>query len=136
MTTTTPVTSAGSDEFWAEVRTGGIPLRRCAQCARTFVLPLPSCPFCSSQNPEVFSASGTGRLYSWVVVHHAFDPMFEADVPYVVAAVHLDEGARVFGRLEGVRLDDIESNMRLQRSAPSDDSGQLLVFRPQVEASS
>jgi uncharacterized OB-fold protein len=34
-----------------------------------------------------------------VVIHRALHPAFAGDVPYTVAAVDLDEGARVFGRL-------------------------------------
>jgi hypothetical protein len=31
-------------------------------------------------------------VYSWVVVHKAFDPVFANDVPYVILTVDLDEG--------------------------------------------
>jgi uncharacterized OB-fold protein len=46
-------------------------------------------------------ASGEGHVYSWVGVQRALTPRFEAEVPYTIATVELDEGARVFGRLEG-----------------------------------
>lgn len=45
--------------------------------------------------------SGRGRVYSWVGVQRALTPAFEADVPYTIATVELEEGARAFGRLEG-----------------------------------
>ena len=39
-------------------------------------------------------------VYSWVGVHRALDPAFADDVPYTVAAVDLDEGARVIVRID------------------------------------
>jgi uncharacterized OB-fold protein len=40
-------------------------------------------------------------VYSWVGVQRALTPDFEAEVPYTIATVELDEGARAFARLEG-----------------------------------
>jgi uncharacterized OB-fold protein len=40
-------------------------------------------------------------VYSWVGVQRALTPAFESEVPYTIATVDLDEGARAFGRLEG-----------------------------------
>jgi uncharacterized OB-fold protein len=48
----------------------------------------------------VVDAAGTGRVYSWVTVHRAFDDADVGEVPYIVAAVELDEGCRVFARLD------------------------------------
>lgn len=39
-------------------------------------------------------------MYSWIVVHRAFDPAFQGEVPYTLASVDLAEGGRVVGRLE------------------------------------
>jgi uncharacterized OB-fold protein len=40
-------------------------------------------------------------VYSWVGVQRALTPDFEGEVPYTIATVELDEGARAFGRLDG-----------------------------------
>jgi len=128
--TTVAGTDPESDAFWADVKSGGLPLRRCTCCTRTFVLPLPSCPYCAAEHPEVIQARGTGRLYSWVVVHHAFDRAFAADVPYVVAAVELDEGARVYARLEGMELDTLVADLPVERVAHVRADGPPLVFQP------
>jgi uncharacterized OB-fold protein len=130
MTTAVGGTGSDSEAFWADVEAGGLPLRRCRNCSRTFVLPLPSCPYCATEDPEVIQAKGAGSLYSWVVVHHAFDPAFAGDVPYVVAAVQLDEGARVYGRLQGIAFDAITPDLTVERVAPTDSKRPPLVFRP------
>ena len=52
-----------------------------------------------------------GTVYTETVVHMA-PPAFEKDVPYQVAIVALDDGERVTGRIDGVRVsidDRVES---------------------------
>lgn len=100
-------------EVWARIREGVLPLRRCHECGVTFVLPLPSCPGCAREDLTILSASGGASLYSWTVTHHAFDPDFGDDVPYVVGAATTDEGARVLARVEGIAPDDLAAGMRL-----------------------
>ena len=54
---------------------------------------------------EHVEAEGTGQLYSWVVMRRALDPAYADAVPYVVAAVELTEGARIFSRLVNIDID-------------------------------
>lgn len=61
---------------------------------------MPSCPWCGSEEWTAQEVSGTGVVYSWVVVHQALTPSFADEVPYVIATVALDVGCRMFGRLE------------------------------------
>jgi uncharacterized OB-fold protein len=73
---------------------------------------MPACPYCAAPGGEEFSASGDGSIYSWIVVHRAFDPAFEAEVPYTLATVELAEGCRVVGRLEGMQRPQFGSRVR------------------------
>lgn len=58
------------------------------------------CPYCAATASEVVESPGEGTVYSWVVVHRAFQPQFADDVPYTVATVELGEGPRLIGWLE------------------------------------
>ena len=75
-------------------------LERCDACGRHRVEPMPSCPWCGSTPTTAVDAAGTGRVYSWVTVHRALDDAHAVDVPYTIATVELDEGCRVFARLD------------------------------------
>jgi uncharacterized protein len=55
--------------------------------------PLPACRTCLSEEQEWVEAKGTGKLYSWTVVHRG-PGAFNDDVPYVIALVKLDEEPR------------------------------------------
>lgn len=101
-----PDADADSAWWWDSLSGGDLALPRCLTCERCFFPPMPGCPHCGSASVGRTAASGRGRLYSWVVIHHALDPAFAGDVPATVVAVDLEEGARVAGRAEpGVTLE-------------------------------
>ncbi|HEY0903022.1 MAG TPA: OB-fold domain-containing protein [Marmoricola sp.] len=123
-------TDPDADAFWGAVVDGRLQLRRCRDCGTCFVLPLPSCPACAGV-PELTMSQGRGSLYTWVVVRHAFGEEFEEAVPYVVGAVELDEGARVFGRVEGIDPDRVLPGVRLRATFPADGGRPPIVFVPE-----
>jgi uncharacterized OB-fold protein len=90
-----------SQRWWDELSHGRVVLLCCELCHRFHFPPMPSCPHCGSVSLSERASAGTGRVYSWIVVRRSLDPRFEADVPYTVLAVDLDEGVRMFGRLHG-----------------------------------
>lgn len=89
--------------YWDGLRRRVLLVQSCVDCRRVRFPPMPCCPFCSSPKFEVTHASGRGKVYSWIVVRRAFDATFIDQVPYVLATVDLDEGARLVGRIEGHR---------------------------------
>ncbi len=99
-----PLADEDSRWWWEGIAQQRLLLPRCTKCARYFFPPQPTCPYCGSSQWEPIEASGHGRVYSWVVVHVPLDPAFQRDVPYTIAAVELDEGPRVFGRVNDEAL--------------------------------
>ncbi|HEX4244939.1 MAG TPA: OB-fold domain-containing protein, partial [Acidimicrobiales bacterium] len=61
---------------------------------------LPRCPWCGGCQLVDAVVSGSGTVYSWVRVHRALSDAPVVDPPYVVATVELDDGCRMFGRIE------------------------------------
>ena len=96
-----PTPDPEAEPFWAALRNNEFRLPKCTGCKETFFPPMPRCPSCGSSSIEYVLASGKGTLYSWVVTHYPFHPSFRADLPFTVAVVDLDEGARMYARLEG-----------------------------------
>ncbi len=58
----------------------------------------------------------TGKLYSWVNVWRPGVSGFEAEIPYVVAIVEVDEVApiRFLGNVRGARSEDLAIGMPMQ----------------------
>jgi len=94
-----PDVDPDSAAWWRAVADGRFLLPFCAACERFNFPPGPQCDACGNGNVTLTDAPTGGRLYSWIVVHHAQDPAFVDDTPYTVVAVALDAGPRLFGRL-------------------------------------
>jgi uncharacterized OB-fold protein len=69
------------------------------------------CPACHSPEAVWTAVSGRGTVYTYSVVHRAPTPAYQADAPYVVAYVELDEGPRVPARLVDVDPADVTVDM-------------------------
>ena len=87
-----------SRPYWEGLSQGELRIQRCKNCAKSVFYPRALCPHCHSDQLEWIVASGKGTIYTYTVAHQAFGP-FAADVPFVVALVELEEGARMMSRI-------------------------------------
>jgi hypothetical protein len=72
---------------------------------------MPACPYCGISGGVEVVVPGSGTVYSWVGVQRPMTPAFAGEVPYVVAAVDLDGGGRVFARVSPV--EDVAIGMKV-----------------------
>ena len=81
-------------------------LFHCTACGKIYVARPAYCR-CGGQEFRRAEASGRGRVYSCTTLHAAAEP-FEKDLPFQLAIVELDEGARLTARIRGagVHVDD------------------------------
>lgn len=93
-----PVPTPETQHYWDGAKAGELRLQRCKDCSKTYFPPRPFCPECASRSVEVFTASGKGKLYSYIINHRPA-PGFEDDGPYAIAVVELDEGPRLMSNI-------------------------------------
>jgi uncharacterized protein len=84
--------------YWEGLALGELRIQRCNSCSKAVFYPRAICPHCFSDQLSWIVASGKGTIYSYTVAHQAFGS-FAADVPFVVALIELEEGARMMSRL-------------------------------------
>ncbi|MFD9502343.1 Zn-ribbon domain-containing OB-fold protein [Streptomyces sp. NPDC060035] len=134
MTTNVPAPVPGPDSapFWEGLREHTLRIPFCHTCDRWFFPPMPGCPECGAgeDHIEMREVAGTGRVHSWFVAHHAFHPAFEADVPYAVLDVDLDEGPRINGRFIGAAFDRIKPGMVVRAAFEDLPEFTRLAFEP------
>jgi uncharacterized OB-fold protein len=87
-----------SRPYWEGLAQGELRIQRCKACAKAVFYPRSLCPHCHSDQLEWIVAKGCGTIYSYTVVHQAFG-LFAAEVPFVVALIELEEGARMMSRI-------------------------------------
>ena len=107
--------------FWAAAARGVLGIPRCASCARYVWYPVTPCRFCGGERLEWHEVSGRGRLFSWVVVRHAWIPQFADRLPFVTGLVALEEDPAV--RLATLVVDCAPADLR-------PDMPVRVVFRP------
>lgn len=105
-----PAPTDASRPFWAGCAEGKLLLRRCRQCRKHHAPTRHVCS-CGGSDLEWTEVSGLGRVFSYTVVHRAPDPAFKADLPYVIAIVELDEGARLMSNITGCSPDSVAIGM-------------------------
>lgn len=127
-----PESTPETEEFWAGARRGELRIQRCNTCGRAYFFPRPFCPNCSSKDVAWFTASGRGKLYSYVINYRpAYG--FQDYVPYVIAVVQLDEGPRMMTNIIGVEPapENLPIDLPVEVTwEKQDDTITLPIFRP------
>ena len=120
-------------EFWEAARDGRLVAQGCISCGRLRHPPRPLCPHCHSHDHELVELSGRGVVYSYALLHHPRNPLF--DYPVVAALVDLDEGVRLVTDLVDVEPGDVRIGLPVAVTfAPTADDMAVPVFRPREDA--
>jgi uncharacterized OB-fold protein len=117
--------------FWDAAARGELRLPRCAVCASFGWPPRVRCAVCGSGAIEWMRASGSGSVHTFTIVRQTSEPYFAARLPYVVAMIDLDEGARLMGNVVGCSVDAVRIGMRVAVSfVDAGDGVAIPVFAP------
>lgn len=101
MSATYTLSNGDSRQYWEGTREGRLRLQRCKTCQTVQFPPRHHCASCWDAELDWIDASGKGRVESFTVVRRAPAAAFRDKVPYVVAAVLLEEGPRMITNLVG-----------------------------------
>jgi uncharacterized OB-fold protein len=77
-------------------------------------MPRVRCPACGSDDWAWTASSGQGIVRSWTVCHRAFHPSLEGSLPYAVALVEFEPGARLIVRLIDVDVESVAAGMTVE----------------------
>jgi uncharacterized protein len=91
--------------FWDSVKQHAMKIQRCNDTGKYFFYPRGMSPFTLSDNISWEPVSGRGTLHAFTIVYNQRAPGFADEVPYVVAMVELEEGARMMTNLIDVQPD-------------------------------
>jgi uncharacterized OB-fold protein len=125
-----PEQTADSASYWRAAAEGRLELTRCRACGNAFHYPRPACTACGSWDVEPFTASGEAEVYSFTVIHRAPNEAFRPDVPYVLALVDTEEGARLLTHIVDVDVEAVRIGQRVAvRFQPRGETA-IPVFAP------
>ena len=126
-----PRPNALSRPFWEGTKQHELRLQRCDACGTHRFPPSPRCPECLSDAAQWVKVSGRGKVWSWIRMWQRYFPAFEAELPYNVAYVELDEGPKLMTNL--VEVDDADIHCDMPVEVVFDDVTEQITlpkFRP------
>jgi uncharacterized OB-fold protein len=109
-----PVVTELSRPFWEACRRHELAVQRCQGCGAFRYPPAVLCPECLGEQSEWIRVSGRGKIFSFVVFRRGYHPAFEPDLPYTVAVVELEEGARLVSNIVGCRPEQVTCDMPVE----------------------
>src|SRR5262245_52786415 len=86
-----PVADATTAPFWEGCAARELRIQKCAKCGLHRHVPAAICSRCRSFESTWDVSRGTGRIFSYVVVHHPVHPVTKDLVPYNVSIIELDD---------------------------------------------
>ena len=123
------MTSLTQSGFFAGVRDGKLTGLRCTACGALTVPPKEFCEECGKRGWETVALSGDGVVESFTVIRVA-PRKFTGDVPYAIAAVRLNEGVSLLGRVVDVPVDKVTVGMKVKFRPIVDDDRTAISFVP------
>jgi uncharacterized OB-fold protein len=97
--------------FWDSLKAHAAEVQRCDECGKYRYVPTEICNRCHSRAATWTQISGLGSIYTYTVVHRAPTPAYQADAPYPIVHVGMEEGFRMIGSLRGVDHSDIRIDL-------------------------
>lgn len=95
MTKPLPRPTAETRLFWDGCSSGELRYQACEVCGTVQLIPRSFCSHCQSRELAWKPSSAIGTVLSFTVVRRAPTPDFQAEVPYAIAIVDMDEGFRL-----------------------------------------
>jgi uncharacterized protein len=100
-----PQADGTTRHFWESLKAHQMEIQRCNDTGNAFFYPRGMSPFTLSDNISWESVSGKAVVHAFTIVHQNRAPGFVDELPYVVAMVELEEGARMMTNLIDVEPD-------------------------------
>jgi len=124
-----PMVNRDTAFFWEGTALRELRIQQCGGCGALRHPPGPMCPHCNETKPTHVVASGLGEVYSYVVHHHP--PVPGHTLPFVIALVELEEGARLLAELTDVAPEEVRVGLPVRIGFTRiDDELTMPVWRP------
>jgi hypothetical protein len=101
-----PVPTAETVEFWEGCRRHELLLQRCQACGQVQFYPRVLCGSCGGHELDWLRASGRGTVRSFSIVRRPVSPAYDAEGPFALLLVELEEGPTMMSTLTGCRPEE------------------------------
>ncbi|HEY5899775.1 MAG TPA: OB-fold domain-containing protein [Burkholderiales bacterium] len=109
-----PLIDAQSRPYWEAARRHELRLPKCDACGALRIQFERWCPQCGSDKSSWARLSGRATVWSHCTFHRKYFAEFEADLPYGVALVQLEEGPKLITNIVGIRHDEVRIGLPVE----------------------
>ena len=113
--------------FFEAAARGELLYQCCPACGHRQFYPRALCTACGGDSAWA-TASGRGVVHTFTIVRQNGQPPFQAELPYAVAMIELDEGVRMMGTLTGCPLEAVRIGMPVEAYAVECEAGMAVPF--------
>ncbi|MCZ2108708.1 MAG: Zn-ribbon domain-containing OB-fold protein [Dehalococcoidia bacterium] len=124
-----PVPTPVTQPFWDATKDHRLLLQKCGN-GHVFYYARTHCPECLTNEVNWVEASGRGKLYSYTVARRPQSPEFAEDLPYIIAAITLEEGPRMTSLLVEADPDNVVIDGPVEVAWDDLDGLSMPYFRP------
>lgn len=100
--------------YWEAAARNRLVIQECDCCKTRQFYPREFCLTCLSGDITWIECSGKGRVYTYTINRRAANEALRERVPYVVAAIDLDEGVRMIANIVDSPIEAVRIGSRVQ----------------------
>jgi uncharacterized OB-fold protein len=126
MTGNLSLANGDSQEYWKGARERRLLFQKCGACGSIQFPPRHHCASCWEADLKWVESRGEGTVESFTIVRRAPLPAFRGKVPYVVAAVLVEDGPRMITNLVGENVLDVKIGDKVRVDFEDNGSGDRL----------
>lgn len=119
-----------SAPYWEAAAAGRLVLQRCRDCGRWQHYPRVLCAACWGADLAWAEPAGTGVVWTFTVAHRPGHPAWQAEVPYAIAIVELDEGPRLLANVIDCPPEAVRVGMAVRVAFEQRDGYAAVQFAP------
>ena len=106
-----PLPAHESGPFWEGSKKHRLMIQKCAACETHRFPPSVTCAKCGETNSSWVKSSGRGKVFSFVTFYRLYHKGWEGGLPYVVAVIELEEGARILSNVIDIPVEKVVCDM-------------------------
>jgi len=101
------------EQFYKFLSTNQLMAGKCTKCGKIHLPPRPLCNECFSKEFTWTPLTGKGKLITYTIIHVA-PTQFQAQTPYAVGIVELEEGLKIPGMIQNITQEQLKIGMELK----------------------
>jgi hypothetical protein len=105
---------AWQQPYWDSLKKHSIKVQKCDNCGAFRYVPKEICNKCLSTEYSWTPINPTGEVYTFTVIRRAPTAAYQADAPYVVVHVTMDDGFRMIGGTMNVDPESVRIGQRVK----------------------